>query len=254
MPGSMKQGIVLSAALLAAVAAGCKGKGDKAKGGEPTPPPGTGSAVAPPAAATPPAPDAAAATPPPAGAAAAKVEAGKETPRGCIGWASKLHAAACVTGTMTNGEPDLRVAFVGSATAAIAVAASLGDDDAAKINAALAINGYVAPSGAATPLVSGKPVTLGAATLTFTSKETAQGGDNVAPTTAVTLTAACGGKDVELLKDEREGITPTVTVRSLDDRLLIEVTLQIAREGEQGREHGVAVLDPATCVAATEGL
>ncbi|MBL8621517.1 MAG: hypothetical protein JNK64_09445 [Myxococcales bacterium] len=251
----MKQGIVLSAALLAAVTVGCKGKGDKAKGGDPTPAPGTGSAVAAtPDAAAAPAPDAAAPTPPPAGATAAKVEAGKETPRGCIGWASKLHAAACVTGTMTNGEPDLQVAFVGSTTAAIAVAASLGDDDAAKINAALATDGYVAPSGAATPLVSGTPLTLGAATLTFTSKETAKGGDNVAPTTAVTLTAVCGGKDVELLKAEREGVTPTVTVRSLDDRLLIEVTLQIAREGEQGSEHGVAVLDPATCAAATEGL
>lgn len=249
----MNQRLLISAVMAAACAAaiGCKGKdsGDKVKAGTPTPPP----TATPDAAAAAPAPDAAA-TPPPVAAIAAKVESGKETPRGCVGWSSKLHAAACVTGSMTNGEPDLQVAFVGATAAAIAVAASLNDDDAAKINAALATDGYVALSGAATPLVSGAPLTLGAATLTFTSKETAKGGDNVAPTTAVTLTAACGGKDVELLKSELEGITPTVTVRSLDDRLLIEVTQAIAREGEQRTEHGVAVLDPATCAAATEGL
>jgi hypothetical protein len=185
--------------------------------------------------------------PAPTGGPAATIAGDAETPRGCVGWSSKLRAAACIAGTMTNGDPDLEVAFVGSTTPAIPVAATLSADDAAKINAVLTADGYVTPAGAATPLAPGKPLTLAGATLTLASKVTAKGGDNVAPTRAVTLSATCGGKDVELYAEEREGITPAATVRVLDDRLLIEVTIAIALEGEQGAAHGVAVLDPATC-------
>jgi hypothetical protein len=248
----MNQRMILGAALAVVAVAGCKGKGKgKGKAADPPPAAGTGSA---PIAATyvaPPTPDAAAAAAVPNGPAA-KVLPGKETPRGCIGWSAKQHAAACVTGTMTNGEPDLQVVFVGGTGAAVPVAASLADDDAAKINAALAIDGYVVPSGAVTTLEPGKPLTLGTATLTLDRKTTKPGGNNVAPTAAIKLTAVCGGKDVVLYREELEGGTPTVTVRAIDDRLLIEVTIAIAREGEQGETFGAAVLAPATCVAATE--
>lgn len=254
MSGSMHQRLMISAALLAAVAAGCKGKGDKAKAGDPPAAPGSGSAQP---AATPDAATAAAATPDAAAAPAAgavTITAGKEPPRGCFGWAAQQFAAACVTGSITNGQPELQVAFVGGTGEAVPVATTVDEAAAAKLNAALATYGYAAPTGTVTPLELGKPLTLGAATLTLDSKTTKPGGDNVAPTAAIKLTAVCGDKDLELYRQELEGATPTVTVRALDDRLLIEVSIKVAREGEQSEQLGVAVLNPATCVAATENL
>lgn len=248
----MNQRLMICAALLAA-AGGCKGKGDKAKAGDPPAAPG-GSA---PPAATPDATAATAAAPdaaPAPTADAVTITAGKEPPRGCFGWAAQQLAAACVTGTITNGQPELQVTFVGGTGEAVPVAATIDEGTAAKLNAALATNGYAAPTGAVTPLEPGKPLTLGAATLTLESKTTAPGGDNVAPTAAITLTAVCGGKDLELYRQELEGATPTVTARALGDRLVIEVSIKVAREGEQSEQLGVAVLDPATCVAATENL
>ena len=52
-------------------------------------------------------------------------------------------------------------------------------------------------------------------------------------TEAIKLTAACNGKDVALYDQALEGGTPAVTVRALADRLLIEVSIKVAREGEQ---------------------
>ncbi len=250
----MNQRLLITATLLAgacAVASGCKSKDSGAKGAGGTATPGTGSAppVAPPAAS----PDAAPAPPPPA-PAAITVTAGQEPPRGCFAWAAKAHAAACVVGEVTNGEAALKVAFVGGTGEELALGATLDEATATKLTAALATDGYAAPTGAAIALEVDKPMTSGAATLTLTSKTTAKGGDNVAPTAAIKLTAVCNGKDVALYDQALEGGTPAVTVRALADRLLIEVSIKVAREGEQSETLGAAVLDPATCAAAVANL
>jgi hypothetical protein len=201
----MNQRLLITATLLAgacAVASGCKSKASGAKGAGGTATPGTGSAppVAPPAAS----PDAAPAPPPPA-PAAITVTAGQEPPRGCFAWAAKAHAAACVVGEVTNGEAALKVAFVGGTGEELALGATLDEATATKLTAALATDGYAAPTGAATALEVDKPMTSGAATLTLTSKTTAKGGDNVAPTAAIKLTAVCNGKGRRALRPGARG-------------------------------------------------
>lgn len=243
MRPTMTSRTLLAAALLIVIAAcGKKGKDDKPAAG--SAPPATADAAT---AVAPAAVDAAAAAAP---TGPAVTLASGETPLGCIAWSARDHAAACVTGTMTNGEPDLQLAFVGGGPGGQPVGATLDDAGAAALNKLLADGGYAAP-GAATPVAVGAPLTVGAVTLTLTDKVTPSAGDNQAPTHAYALAARCGTTDHPLAADTAEGVTPSARAWQLGDRVLVELTLKLAREGEYGTTLGAAVIDGATCTVAS---
>ena len=68
---------------------------------------------------------------------------------------------------------------------------------------------------------------------------------------AYALAARCGTTDHPLAADTAEGVTPSARAWQLGDRVLVELTLKLAREGEYGTTLGAAVIDGATCTVAS---
>jgi len=229
-------------ACIVATAFGCKGK-------EESKPPSSPSPVAAGSAAAPSEPAAPSATAPAAPAAPPARIATGEPAFGCFAWSPSLRAAACVTGTIdrSDGPPKLAVTFVG-ATSAPATLNETVDDAAAKpIDAALAKDGYAAlPPGQ--KVEAGKPFDLGrGASVTVTEKETDAGGDNVAPTTKITATLTCGGKQISLYDHEDEGIGLAVHVHAVGSHVILGLASGQHREGESIDAFEAVVLDPSSC-------
>ncbi|MDQ3367989.1 MAG: hypothetical protein M3680_21395 [Myxococcota bacterium] len=172
---------------------------------------------------------------------------------GCFAWSPKLGAAACLVGYQRFNEGDVTLEYVGAPpTPEIRLVAPVAEATIAAANRTLAEQAFAPLVGQATPLVDGTPHDLGAGlTITWVRKEVSKGGDNEPPTGENTVTARCGGADVELVRLQTEGDSPTVAVRRLDDHVLVEVRIGVAREGEVGDDFDAIVLHTRTCKVAT---
>lgn len=218
--------------------AACKGDGPgKGKGEAPAAPP-----AAPPA---PVAVDAAAAAPvdppePPATVAAGAVELG------CFAWSPKLQAVACITGSQRALDAELELLYLGAPSPGLTFAA-LDDASASAANAALAGGGFTRFPGPGTELVDGKRLELAGVGLTWKRTVVVPAGENQPPTGKNVVTLHCGGKDVVLHDDEVEGDLPTVSVRAVGARLVVETRIAYGREGEYGADLSLALIDPTTC-------
>lgn len=179
---------------------------------------------------------------------------------GCIGWSPGAKAAACITGHSHSNEPSmftLEFLQLGDAPPEpIELRTTDWDEafvpaDVTSANQALALLGVEPLTG--TPDVIGEPGThpIGTtAKLTWTSKLTNRGGDNIAPTHKHDVTARCARKSFRLLSSESEGVDPSLTVRRIEGHAIIEMTLSTGREGEYGEDVAVLLLDLATCEMA----
>jgi hypothetical protein len=209
---------------LAAVTA-CKSKQKPEDKPAPT---GSGTAVVAPAIDAPAAP-------------AAKVKVPNPPVFGCLGWSPTEKAAACVTGTSGMGvEENYEVVFEGSSEPASKL------DAADATLAKLAIEPFPSP---AKGIKAGVNDLGGGASLVWTAKETDKGGDNQPPTTKHEIVVTCANKKTaEVVNTEIEGSTPTVTVWSVPDHVVIEVNTHIGREGESSETRTAMVLELATCM------
>jgi hypothetical protein len=193
--------------------------------------------------------DAAAAPPTPA-VDAVKLTAG-ELLLGCVGWSSKLNAAACFIGTTGLGfDVDVELRYLGAGAPAVKVGDPLEQATADAAHTYLAAEGYVAPSPG-TVLVAGKDHVVGGATFGWRRDQTEPGGDNPPPTYTDVVTATCGAAKLELLSEETEGGDLEVTVHDQGARLLVVQKMHVGREGESSDHLEAVVLDPKTCVAGT---
>ncbi|MBL8621518.1 MAG: hypothetical protein JNK64_09450 [Myxococcales bacterium] len=244
----------VAVATLLLVTSGCDRKGASAKRSAPAAhldaaPPALDAAppaldAAPPALDAAP-PDAAVAVGPPA-----TVEVGA-TPIGCVGWAAAVPSAACVVGDRLAQGPNLRLAFLDVAAPSIPLGLELDAADVARVNAALADRGYVALTGERTPLAPGQPLVRGGATLTLESHPAAPSGSG-APVNLLRVRVTCGGRDTNLIDDYLEDTTLEATVRTIGDRLIIELTQHVARGARRGDLFGATVLDTTTCRFGSE--
>lgn len=227
------------------------------------PPAAQPPAVQPPAAqppATPPSPAVdPAVAPPPAPPVAPLPEGAAATlatgdPRlGCMAWSSRLHAAACVTGERTWSGTTLAFVVVGAESPEGAEHESIDLDQtveesiAARANEILARDGYAPLTAARVDVAAGKPTEVAGITVSFTSTETDPGGENQAPTMRNVVEVRCRGAARRVFEDEAEGHDAKVATRTLDGRVLVEVSTSIALEGEYGEAFEAFVVDPATC-------
>ena len=177
---------------------------------------------------------------------------------GCFAWSSKLNAAACVVGNNGSLGTHVRLALVGSTV----VPLSLVDVDlgglstiepriAGKANDLLAQHGFTPLAGKAAPLKVRAPKQLAGVTLTLSSTKTDRGGDNVAPAYDNRIVATCGGREVELFRDDGEGVTAKASARAVGTYALVEVSVNTGREGEFDDALHAIVLDSTSCKVST---
>ena len=222
-----------------AVLAACGGKKEPPSG---TPSgPGTGSASA----SGRPVADAAAAP----AAPAAQLTAGAAPALGCFAWSASRKAAACVTGSISNGEPELYIEYVGAgASPGLELSKTFAAAGITAVNESLAREGFSPLSGNDDALTAGKPLPVGSSlSILWTRTQTDPGGENQPPTHKNDLVATCNGKPVPLLTVEAEGDNPRPSVRSIGGHALISLHVNIGREGEQADQFSAAVLDTASC-------
>lgn len=183
-----------------------------------------------------------------AAAPPARIATGEPT-FGCFAWSPSLRAAACVTGTVdrSDGPPKLAVTFVGAASAPVSLTEIVDDAAAKPVDDTLARDGYGAlPEGR--QVDAGRPFELGnGASVTVTATETAPGGDNLAPTTKITASVTCGGKQLSLYDDEDEGIGLAVRVHQVGRHVILGLASGQHREGESIDAFEAVLIDTTSC-------
>lgn len=173
---------------------------------------------------------------------------------GCVGWSPTARAAACVTGWRNDhaaGESALSLEWVGSDEVPAELTDRITAAELDVLDAQLARGGYQALTGAGTALDPGTPTFVGGVTVAWTRTETVAMGENQPPTHRNLVTATCRDQTLAISDTELEGDSPTVTARALGDRVLIEVVIDIGREGEYGTHATAAVIDPTACTIVT---
>ena len=235
MNGRMTLGTLVMFGLAVLSTTACKGKRNEAAGT------GSGSATA----------TTDAAPPIDAPARPAMTLAPGPTPTlGCFAWSDALKAPACVVGSVLNDAPDLAVEYVGASEPSTKLTEQFDAAGADAVNRILAKHAFTPLTASATTLTAGQAATVGAVTITWTRTQTAPGGDNQAPTTVDRVVATCRGAEVELAEDEVEGGAATFKAWSIGDRVVVELGLKIAREGEYGEQLEAVMLDAASCTVA----
>ncbi len=183
--------------------------------------------------------------------AAARLATGAST-FGCFAWSARLKSAACIIGERTPADGAYRLAFVGGQRPAVKLDAMIDSPTASLVNATLAEDGYAVLAATTTPLTADSPYDLGSGgSLTWSRKQTDAGGDNQPPTHENKVTARCAGATVSVLRDESEGDDPAVTIRTVGDHAIVELTIHVAREGEQSDHVQTAVVDTTSCKVAS---
>jgi hypothetical protein len=188
-------------------------------------------------------------------APAAQLGAGATPALGCFAWSPSRKAAACVTGSISNGDPELFVEYVGAgAPPGLELSKAFDAAGLAAVNEALSRDGFTQLAGNDDAVTEGKafPVGPSASSLSilWTRTQTDPGGENQPPSHKNELVATCNGKPVSLLTLEAEGDNPTVSVRTIGAHALVSLHVHIAREGEQADQFSAAVLDTATCTVS----
>lgn len=191
----------------------------------------------------------------PAVATLARGDDANPVPRaGCVGWSATARAAACVIGWRNDhaaGESAVSLEWVGSDEVPAELTAAVTAAELDALDAQLVGGGYLAFTGAGTALDPGTPTFVGGVTVAWTRTETVALGENQPPTHRNLVTATCRDQTLAVSDTELEGDAPTVTARALGDRVLVEVVIGVAREGEYGTHAAAAVIDPTACTIVT---
>jgi hypothetical protein len=170
---------------------------------------------------------------------------------GCLGWSATLMQVLCLSGVSgAQQENELAVLDTGKEFLYIDLDGQILAEDVARLNAKIGQLGYMTFTHAPTPLVSGLKLTVGAATVLFTSEETHP--DNaVAATFTTTLVATCGTTTRQIYKDkdkwEAQGIEHGAAVRRIGNRLLVELTAHSEINGARLTWFQALLLNTETC-------
>lgn len=235
--------------LLLVITTACKKSDDSTRSDEPAKPTTVETSPAP--VRTEP-PDTAPSNAPTAGSPA-KLALG-ETHQGCIGWSATKKAAACILGEDSDQVHEAYLVYVGTERPRTSLAESIDENTAKRENETLAKDGYVAFTDKPVDVAQGtKTAAGGSLSITWTLKQTKEGGNNVAPSYSGDVILTCGGKDETLYHQlDEEGLEFAVTLRKLGTHALVEMKLERAREGEFRRTTRVFLMDTASCTFLIE--
>jgi hypothetical protein len=170
---------------------------------------------------------------------------------GCFAWSAEAKAAACVTGQRGFGvESDVALTYVGSSEKPTKLGSAVDAKTVSAIDDVLARKRYL-PLGSDKKVLSAeKPLETGTVKLTWTERPTRGGGDNEAPHHETKVVAKCAGREVVLLQNEIEGGDPKVSARAVGEHVIVELAINVSREGENSDRFDAFVLDAATCTVS----